>query len=224
MNRTFRATLSVAALAVGALAAPSFAVPIVANGDFETDANTFGTYPGYVGQAGNPQQVTDFTNSQGNVGQHNYGINPGNEGSAPFRDNGNDNTNVLFIQDGSNVLSQNISGFTYGHTYELDFDYNARNCCGGTAGINVSIAGYGTGNVVDSPVGGSNPYHAGVVTFLAGPSGTETLTIKKYDAVAGDSTALYDNFVIKEIAAPEPASLGLLGISGISLLARRRRA
>lgn len=208
-----------AILAFGALALPSHAAPIVANGDFELDNADFTAFPGYVGQPGNPAQVTDFVGPAGG-----YGVNPSAGAGAAFRDNGNDNTNVLFIQAGGTTLTQLIPGFIFGHTYTLDFDYNARGCCGGTAGINVTMAGYSTGNVVDPPVGGGNPYHHITLPFLAGPSGTETLAISKYDALPGDSTALYDNFVITEIAAPEPASLGLLGIGGISLLARRRRA
>ena len=211
-----------AALAVSALSVPSFATPIVANGDFELDATDFHTYPGYVGQAGNPAQVTEFSGPTGG-----YGINPSGTGSAPFRDNGNDTTNVLFIQAGGTTLTNTITGFVAGYSYQLDFDYNARQCCGGTPGINVSIGGATTGNVVDPPVDPSgdfsDPYHHATLNFTA-TSGTETLSINKYDAVAGDSTALYDNFVITQTGTPEPASLSLLGFGAVGLLACRRRA
>ena len=208
---------SIAVLAAGVFAVPAFASPIVPNGDFETDAATFTAYPGYVGSPGNPSQVTDFAGPSGG-----YGVNPSGTGSAPFRDNGNDSTNVLFIQSGGTTLTQTIPGFVVGDAYTLTFDYNARNCCGGTPGITVALGSGTFTDPLDTPVGGTNPYHQGSLNFVA--SGTsQTLSINKFDAVAGDSTALYDNFVITQ-NTPEPASLTLLGLGAVGLLARRRRA
>jgi hypothetical protein len=190
----------------------------VNNGNFETDANNFTKFPGYVGDSPNPTSVTGFSGPAGG-----YGINPGNGAGAPFRDNGNDNTNVLFIQGGGTTLTQSISGFSAGQAYKLDFDYNSRNCCGGTPGLTLSIGGQNFNSGPITPVGGTNPLYHGTINFTAGGTGTETVSITKTDAVAGDSTAVVDNLVISR-AVPEPAALGLLAVGGIGLLRRKRTA
>ena len=77
---------------------------LIVNGDFEDDLDSFVTFPGYLGS--------------GQAG-----------GSAPFRDNGNNATQVAFLQ-GAAGMQQEITGLTPGTEYTLSFDYNSRNCCG----------------------------------------------------------------------------------------------
>jgi PEP-CTERM motif len=198
-----------------------YAVPIVANGDFETNANLFNQYPGYVG--GNPPNPAGVVDFNGPVGG--YGLNGGATTTQnPFADNGNDTTAVLFEQSAV-TLTQSISGFIPGNIYQLSFDYNARNCCGGTPSITVSMSSDG---IFTDPsvtaVGNGNPYHHASFNFIA--TATDTLSISKGSGVAGDSTAMFDNFTISYVGVPEPSSIVLCGLGAACLIgaARRRRA
>ena len=76
----------------------------VVNGDFETDLDQWVSWPGYLG-------------------------NENAEPRAPFRDNGDNQTQVALLQNTA-AIDQEISGLTVGETYTVSLDYNARNCCG----------------------------------------------------------------------------------------------
>ena len=56
--------------------------------------------------------------------------------------------------------------------------------------------------------------------FTLPTGGTQLLEFRVSVGTSGDSSATIDNVSI----TPEPASLALLGLGGLSLLARRRRA
>ena len=94
-KRTIHLALTLDLLTVLTLGTQAFADPVVlpaiANADFETDANGFTNYPGYTGGS-NPAEITGWP------GTGNRGINPGNGAGAPFRDNGNNTSNVAFLQ------------------------------------------------------------------------------------------------------------------------------
>ena len=72
----------------------SVVLPTVVNHNFETLAAAFTTFPGYVAPItpANPSEIPGW------VGVGNRGINPGAGAGAPFRDNGNNATNVAFLQ------------------------------------------------------------------------------------------------------------------------------
>jgi hypothetical protein len=109
----------------------------VANGSFETD--DVPASPGYG-------DITDWTGGSG--------INDG----GPFGDNGviPDGEKLAFVQ-GTKMLSQQLTGLEDGAEYVLDFYYNARNCCGGTIDLTVSVGGEELGSVSDvRPVGSEN--------------------------------------------------------------------
>ena len=193
----FAATMAV--FGVGSAASLS-AGPIVANGDFETGASAFTASPGYIGGS-NPAQITGWTAS----GTGSPGINPGAGAGNPFNDNGNDSTNVAFLQaNGGNTttLSQSISGFSAGATYVVNYNYNARNCCGDNPNLVTSIGSANTTisniqPVVNLAGGASNPYYSVYVPFTATGT-TQTLSFTA-TGHGSDATALLDNVKIQRV-------------------------
>lgn len=148
---------------------------LVANGTFDEDVEEFVAWPGYVGPAGD---------------------NP-----APFRDNGDNNTAVAFMQ-GAATLEQEVEGFVVGEEYTLSLDFNARNCCG-----DVPIAELFLGSELIEdfpgedheegifPVGGNNPWYHFETTFVAESTST-FLTINSSSFGGGDATLVIDNVSI----------------------------
>src|SRR5262249_45373147 len=112
-----------AVLALGGLAAPVWADPTVNNGDFETGADMFNTFPGYLGHFGgagsypagdNPNEIPGWDSHKGGCGVV-PGSTAGDPGSAydpkgAFRDNGDNATNAAFLQ-GNASIKQTITGF-----------------------------------------------------------------------------------------------------------------
>jgi hypothetical protein len=189
--------LAIVSALVFGIATPLSAAILVPNGDFETGASGFTTPPGYTG-APNPTAIPDWTTGGGG-GQ--VGINPGSGAGDPFNNNGNDSTNVAFIQVNpgpTESLSQTISGLNTGSSYAITFNYNAR------AGYSpptlvASIGGQTTTISNIQPVGGGNPFYQVTIPFTA--TGTsQALTIAASNASGGDATALLDNFTIQRVA------------------------
>ena len=143
------------------------------NGDFEAD--DFPVWPGYVGGGGGG----------------------GGQAPAPFRDNGDNDTAVAFLQ-GTATLSQTIEGLTPGEAYTLSLDYNARNCCGGDNPIAEILIDDepidellgDDGSVL--PVGDAEPWYSLETTVVA-DSDSLTLTISAFPEFGGDSTLIVDN-------------------------------
>ncbi|MCA9211858.1 MAG: PEP-CTERM sorting domain-containing protein [Planctomycetales bacterium] len=139
------------------------------NGDFEAD--DFPVWPGYVGGgAGNPP--------------------------APFRDNGDNETAIAFLQ-GTATLEQTIEGLTPGEAYTLSFDYNARNCCGDNPIAEVQIDGFPIDELLGDdglvlPVGDVEPWYHLETTVVA-ESDSLTLTFATFPELGGDSTFIIDN-------------------------------
>jgi hypothetical protein len=184
---SFVVALAGLSLAAGAASA----APVVANADFETDANLFTVFPGYTGGS-NPAEITDWAGTGGR------GINPGNGAGTPFRDNGGDTTNVAFLQSTAEI-HQSVSGFTVGGTYVLGVDFNSRNCCGGDSATVTASAGGSNGGIAGvAPVGGSNPYYHVNVLFTATAT-TQTLSLSNKSFLGGDGTALVDNVTLRQV-------------------------
>jgi hypothetical protein len=198
-------SLLVAALVLCALAAPARADPTIVNGDFETGANMFNTFPAYIGQQGNLDQIPGWTSPQPNVG-----LNPDKYQDTPFRDNGDNATVAAFLQ-GTASLTQTIAGFNVGSTYQLDFDYNSRNCCGDfpmllvTLGVGFYSDGDPNSNQpngiqpVDSTWVHTDPWYHGSFQFIADQTSLD-LVISSQTVNGGDGTALIDNLVLKVIS------------------------
>ncbi|MEM7384404.1 MAG: LamG domain-containing protein [Verrucomicrobiota bacterium] len=131
-----------------------------------------------------------------------YGAIPGwtggsgvNNEAQPFLDNGTipDRTRVAFLQ-GANTMSQEIAGLTPGQSYWLQFYYNARNCCGGTVNLSVSLADTELALIEDiQPVGDLEPFHFTNIPFVA-PVAAGDLVFTT--TAEGDATALLDAVTI----------------------------
>ena len=161
----------------------------VVNPSFEADS--FAIFPGYVSANG---PITGWASGP------QAGINPG-VGFAPFTDNGviPDGTKAVFIQ-GDSTLSQMVSGFTVGAAYYVRYFENARNCCGGTAALELKVGGTTLvpAHVVTA-VGGNNPYREVKSGAFVASAATLEVAFVKSTAVAGDNTALIDNVSVVAI-------------------------
>ncbi|HXG47523.1 MAG TPA: immunoglobulin domain-containing protein [Methylomirabilota bacterium] len=171
--------------------------PVVANASFEAD--NFTVFPGYVSGNG---PITGWASLP------NHGVNPGTFG-GPFTDNGTipDGNKAAFLQ-GDGALSQVVSGFTVGATYQVRYFENARNCCSGTAPfVEVTVGGV---SVVAAhavpPVGGSNPYRqVSSAPFIATSSSLQLAFIKS-NPQGGDTTALIDDVSVVRLNTPPSIS------------------
>lgn len=163
---------------------PTDLVPVVANPSFEE--NNFVDWPGYVSQAGNGPII-----GWNALGGH--GINPVPSG-GPFSDNGviPDGTHVAFMQ-ADGPLSQVISGFRIGSTYQIHYFENSRS--GATIpACEVKIGGQ---TIVDAhvvtQVGGANPYHEVISMAFVATATAMPLEFIKSNPQGGDTTLLIDN-------------------------------
>ncbi len=160
-------------LCVGAGLSVSISSSIIRNPSFE--ASAIGEWPGY-----------------GEVAMWLGGGGVNNGEITPFADNGQypDGSIVAFNQ-GSNSLSQELSGLDPSKIYHLSFRYNARACCGGTINLEVAFDDQAIGDPILNvqPVGESNPYHTFTAAFQpATPTGTLSLIT----AAEGDATLVFD--------------------------------
>lgn len=211
--------------AAALIAFPSQAAVSVVNGDFEADAASWVTWPGYAGNGGNPANIPGWTGAGGR------GINPvvpGAGSDSPFDDPSSWNkTRFAFIQ-GTAHIEQTVTGFSVGGQYVLSLDFNSRGCCGEALPKGIVTL---DGNVVAStvalaPPSGAlptavdpAPWYRASVNFTA-TSANHVLRIATEPAPSGDSTLVVDN--VRIAAIPEPSSLGLCGLS-LLLGFRRRR-
>lgn len=205
----------------------------VLNPSFE--ANVFTGYPGYVNTAGNGA-IADWTSNNTNSG-----LNPfqgtGTYGNSPFTDNGviPDGNQAAFLQSGGSLvttLSQNLSGFTAGHQYQISFYDNSRTYSQSPL-LNVLLGGQtiftNTIAPVDSTGVHKTAYHFDSGFYTASTSQTESLMF--LSTSAGDATALIDSVSVRDLGpvspAPEPSQVGMLalaafGLGALAVKARKR--
>ena len=132
----------------------------------------------------------------------------------------------LFFGSGSTAMSNGLpfysliaSNLTPGASYKLDVIQTVGNASGRTQNVLLN------GTVVDtvvlptaSTVGGIAPVFNTSATAIADGSGQITLG---FEQAAGDGPVFS---AVSVSSVPEPASLGLLGLGGLTLLRRRRTA
>ncbi len=218
MNKSI---LLVGALAFGGLAVPAMAGNLVTNGDFETGASSFTTPPGYTGQGSNPAEITGWT------GTGLVGINPGNGAGNQFANNGADLTNVAFLEQTAS-LSQSVSGFVVGSTYECLCSFNA------TAGLadptfvatigGITLDSFSSVSPVDSAGVFNTPYHSDSETFVA-TSTTMLFVLSTSSTTGADSSLLLDNITLSSVPEPSSVVMGVTAVlAGVAYCWRRRCA
>ena len=107
-----------------------------------------------------------------------------------------DRGQAAFFQ-GANLLTQTIYGLNPGTTYQLQFHYNARNCCGGIPSLIAMIDGVEIANIPEiQPVAGPFYFHQASFVPAAGAESVELSF--KFDVTGGDGSALLDAVNIVE--------------------------
>jgi hypothetical protein len=97
-------------------------------------------------------------------------------------------------------------------------------------GSNLGTVATGPGNAAfsnhidyTSPVGVWIPLDTGVITAPAGSESMQIFALAVFPQLADSNGGIFvDDFTLTNVV-PEPASIGLLAIGGVALLARRRR-
>ncbi|WP_254506951.1 GEVED domain-containing protein [Anatilimnocola floriformis] len=165
--------------------------PLVANPSFELPPIPAG-FPGYQGT------IAGWTlNGSG------HGINPAADNSAPFLNGlaAPAGSRVAFIQGGGNSISQNVSGFDVGRTYELTLQINERGSGAVIARPYVRV----NGNIAIPEFDQTRVANFVTLktTFVA-TSTTMPIVIGNDDllqagSTTGDNTLLIDNIQINEV-------------------------
>ena len=221
---------SVVAILFASLLSSIVAEEFVINGDFETDFEEFIVWPGYTGKANeagdvNPDEVPEWIGNGGrgiNFGgvsnanpesitdwSGNGGINPIADGRAPFRDNGDNESQVAFLQ-GVNFLTQTVTGLSVGSDYTLSFEYNSRNTASPVGelllnGDSISLPDF---NDEIFPVGDIEPWYSEVYAFTAASADLEIRFGSEPFIDGGDATLLLDNVSLIEGAGNNLISNG----------------
>lgn len=124
-----------------------------------------------------------------------------NNAAMPFLDNGTvpDRGRVALLQ-GQTTLAQEVQGLETGATYWLQFYYNARNCCGGSIDLAVTLGEQELAVIPEvQPVGVDEPFHFRNIPFTAaGP----VAVLQFATTPVGDATVLLDAVTI----VPRPAT------------------
>jgi hypothetical protein len=168
---------------------------VIQNPSFEATGNPVGV--GYI----QPRKIAGWDITGG------YGVNI--TGLGPFTDNGigSDQDRVLFLQ-GSDSLSQFITGLTPNEKYTLIYSVNARNCCGaGATRYSVSFADVPLVEEEEvQAVGAGVPYLGKYLEFTPAAAEGE---LRFNTSPEGDHTLLLDNIRIVKGTVTPPVPIGV---------------
>ena len=225
-----------ASLAGVLLAGAAHAVPVVVDPNFsavDTSLNSSGNVrtfnssgvksnvPGWTANANTSTGVTSFD------GQSQFNVNGyWNNGALP-----SGTTVAGFLANPGDSMSQAVSGFTIGDTYQISLLANARSGQTGTPELDISASGSPSTSFVLSPVDPAGtavtPFQTELYSFVA-QTGTETITLAEDYPSSSGGSVLLSGLQLSDLSSPvpEPVSLALLGtglaaLAGLSLGRRR---
>jgi hypothetical protein len=210
-----------------AIAGGAFADLTITNPSFETPVTSSFDYIAGNCASGGTCSITQDGWTWTNTGPNNggAGVSANNSGFTNGNNNAPDGSQVLFLQNQSSV-SQSVSGFVKGVTYDVTFYLSQRQGFGDPNPIPFPELGISVGSqtVVSGLIAPAGPqYTLESIAFTnTGSLSVQTLLIEQ-QLPTTDETLFVDD--IKISATPEPAYFGVLiaGMAGL-VLARKRRA
>jgi hypothetical protein len=211
-----------------AIAGGAFADLAIVNPSFETPVSSSYDYIAGNCASGGTCSITQDGWTWANTGLNNggAGVSANNSLFTSGNNNAPDGSQVLFLQNQSSV-SQDVSGFVKGVTYDVTFFVTQRQNFGVPDPIPFPELGISVGsqNVVLGLVAPAGPQYT-AESFLFtnnSSSSTQTLLIQQFLPTT-DETLFVDDIKIAA-TTPEPAYFGVLiaGMAGL-VLARKRRA
>lgn len=197
---------------------------IIINGVFSANAAAYTAPPGYSG-GGSPVAPTGWTSSGGNTGVN--GPDTGGYGSSAYQPFAPKSTagvsDFSFLQGNGALISQTAATIA-GQSYTLAFDAAAR---GGdpSAVLEVILTNATSGSQIINltPAITDAAFTPFFLNFTATSGSTDIEFLN--NSLPGDLTVDVSNVSLATTAVPEPATLGLLAIGGMTLvlIGRKRK-
>jgi hypothetical protein len=210
----------------------AWAQNLVINGNFEAGNTAFTSDYIYAGVAGTPSPTSGNPNTLWDEGTYSVGTDPFSFHSswASFGDHTTGTGNMLLVNGAANPVtvwqgtlsSPLVAGQTYEFSAWVANLYPPPVGVGTTptepAQLQFSVGGNTIGSIYTAP--GVGVWSEFTATFVAG---VEPIAVLDLQTAPNGNDFTLDDISITTIAAPEPATLALAGLSGLSLLLFRRQ-